>query len=171
MIPAHRWKVLREGCESNHPASPNEVKLLFCGHSDEAKKARANWSWQNDSFSTAMVSPHDWLDEGYFEETYYVTDIELRPADAGGDSTQIDLPRADAKARNLGGAPPKYDWAQAAAAVVFAWEAEGTWQPKRKVDVKRRLAKWFEERDQYPTESLLKSHSAWLFNEFQRRKD
>lgn len=170
-IPVHRWKVLREGCERNHPAKENEVVLhLIGGDWNEGKEPQADWSWKEDRFSTAQVSSGDWLDEDYFEESYSVSDIEVRPAGADCGSAQIDGSRSNATERNRGGAPAKYDWARASAAVVFLWAEEGSWQPELKSDVSKRLAAWFAERDQYPSPALLKVHASWLFEEFQRRK-
>lgn len=170
-IPAHRWVVLRQGCETNHPAKQNEVTLhLIGGDWNESKEPRADWSWENDRFSTAQVSGGDWLDEGYFEESYGVTDIEVRPAESQCGSAPADGLGDNAIERSRGGAPAKYDWERAIAAVVFQWADDGTWQPDLQSDVKKRLSAWFAEHDQYPSDSLLKERARWLFAEFQRRR-
>ncbi len=171
-IPAHRWVVLRQGCDANTGLRPNEVVFHLIGEDwNEDKEPRADWSWQNDRFSTAQVSEGDWLDEGYFEESYSATDIEVRPAEADCGSFQIEAPESSDAKSNRGGAPFKYDWEQAVAAVVFQWADEGSWHPELQADVKKRLSTWFAEQDQYPSDSLLKERARWLFAEFQRRRD
>ena len=170
-IPVRRWEVLQDGCESNHPAKENLVELhLIGGDWNEGKEPRADWSWKGDRFSTAESSSGDWLDEGYFEEFYSVTDIEVRPAESECGSTPTDALRDSAIERSRGGAPAKYDWERAIAAIVFQWADDGTWQPEQQSEVKKRLFSWFAEQDQYPSDSLLKERARWLFAEFQRRR-
>ncbi|MCA0911003.1 hypothetical protein [Qipengyuania gaetbuli] len=171
-IPAHRWVVLRQGCDANKGLRPNEGAFQFIDADwNGGKEPRADWSWQNDCFSTAQVSGGDWLDEGYFEESYSVTDIEVRPAEANCGSFQIDASEGGGAKSNRGGAPAKYDWERAVAAVVFQWADDGSWHPDIQADVKKRLSAWFAEHDQYPSDSLLKERARWLFAEFQRRRD
>jgi len=78
-------------------------------------------------------------------------------------------PNAGPTEANKGGAPAKYEWERAAAAIVFQWADEGSWQPATQADVRKRLAAWFAQRDQYPSDSMVKERARWLFEEFQRR--
>lgn len=166
-IPARRWVSLKEGlAQNNKTFGPNEVTLhLMYDGWDEYKEARADWTWTADRFATAETSGGDFLDSGYFEETYVVCDIEVRPAEVEAASAPV----PNATERNKGGAPSKYDWERAIAAIVFQWADEGSWQPAMQADVKNRLADWFAERGEHPSDSLLKERARWLFEEIQRR--
>lgn len=169
-IPARRWQMLKNGCAKNERSFGKEEVTLHAVTGDwaETKEAAADWGWTWDRFSTAEAGGGEWLDVGYFEETYSVADIELRPAheDADGEVKALTASHAEP---NKGGAPTKYDWERAVAAVTFQWADEGSWQPTRQVEVKERLAARFAERDQFPSESLLKERARWLFDEFRRR--
>ena len=167
-IPPRRWAVLQElQAECEDPFGKKEVTLhLIGGDWHERKEKLAEWNWNSDHFTTAQVSAEDWLDKSYFEETFYAADIEVRPA---GPGLVSDGQESIAAERNKGGAPCRYDWERAVAAIVFHWADEGSWQPKLQADVRNRLAEWFAERDQHPSESLLKDRARWLFEEFHRR--
>ena len=71
-IPAHRWSVLQDArAACDDPFFPNETTLrLLDGNWGERKEELFVWSWDKDWFSTAQTAKGDWLDEGYFEETY-----------------------------------------------------------------------------------------------------
>ncbi|MCK9540851.1 MAG: hypothetical protein M0R03_02320 [Novosphingobium sp.] len=81
----------------------------------------------------------------------------------------IPQPSSQKIEHNRGGAPAKYDWEQAIAAIVFQWSDEGSWQPTSQADVRRKLVEHFSALDQYPSDSLLKLRARWLFDEFLRR--
>jgi hypothetical protein len=168
-IPVCRWQVLQANMENEGAFRKTEVTLHLIGGDDFATKENsAEWHWHDDWFSTAQVSGGDWLDQGYFEETYSASDIEVRPADREAASL-TSSPGLGGVEPNKGGAPAKYDWERAVAAVVFQWADEGSWQPALQADVKKRLAEWFAERDQYPSDSMLKERARWLFEEFRQR--
>lgn len=168
-IPARRWVSLKEGlAENSKTFGLNEVTLhLMYEGWDEYKEARADWTWTADRFATAETSGGDFLNSGYFEETYVACDIEVRPAEV----ETADAPVPHANERNKGGAPSKYDWERAIAAIVFQWADDGTWHPTSQAEVKNKLADWFAGRDEQPSESLLKERARWLFEEFRRRGD
>lgn len=170
-IPSERWRTLLEGCEKNFDLFvPNEVTLkAINGDWTERKENCAMWSWNADRFSTAEASGGNLFDDGYLEETYSAEDIELRPADCSAASQGATTAALSDAERNRGGAPAKYDWERGIAAVVLQWSDEGSWHPSLQADVKKRLAEWFAERDQFPSDSLLKERARWLFEEFQQR--
>lgn len=164
-IPASRWQTLNAGCASIKGGREQvTLRLLNEGWTDSIE-ASADWGWTWDRFSTAEVGGGQWLDQGYFEETFSAADIELRPADC---EAQDERSRA-ATEPNKGGAPAKYDWERAVASIAFQWADEGSWQPMLQTEVKERLMAWFAERDQYPSDSLLKERARWLFDEFRQR--
>lgn len=170
-IPSRRWAALKGGLDEPWESfGPNEVTLqAIDGNWNEREEVRANWEWRYDRFSTAETSGGNTFDSGYFEETYAACDIEVRPADTN--DTEI-APYTDAlppAERNKGGAPSKYDWERAVAAIVFQWADDGPWHPTSQAEVKNKLADWFADRDEQPSESLLKDRARWLFAEFQRR--
>lgn len=169
-IPIARWKALQAGCAKNDNTfgKPEVTLQVINGWGDETKEVCAEWGWQWDRFSTAEASEGDSLDNGYYEETYSASDIEVRPADREN-AILTASPSESGLEVNKGGAPAKYDWERAIAAIVFQWADEGSWQPALQADVKKRLAAWFAERDQYPSDSMLKERARWLFAEFQRR--
>lgn len=115
------------------------------------------------------------LDPEYEVERTTLYQVELRNAEAE-QPTVVNLAsvsnvtfQPDNKRRNPGGRPPTYDWERAVAAIVFQWADEGSWQPASQADVKNKLASWFSQRDEHPSDSLLKTRAKWLFEEFQRR--
>lgn len=166
-IPARRWDSLKEGlAQRSKTFGRNEVTLhLMYEDWNEHKEERADWTWAADRFATAEASGGHYLSSGYFEETYVACDIEVRPSEIAID----DAPPLGVTAHSKGGAPAKYDWERAVAAIVFQWADEGCWQPEMQADVKKRLADWFAEQDLHPSESMLKERARWLFAEFQRR--
>lgn len=171
-IPESRWTVLRDGLATRKDwVNPDELELhLVSSGWNGSKEPRASWLWDKDHFATAQKADCGFvLDPAYFEETYSASDIELRPASAFASETEPDTPRQSGMEQNRGGAPAKYDWERAVAAIVFQWADEGTWQPTSQADVKRRLADWFAENNQHPSDSLLKERAKWLFEEFRRR--
>jgi hypothetical protein len=169
-IPVRRWMVLKDGYDNRDPTNGNEITLsLMGGDWDGTKESRAEWDWNSDRFSTAEKSDGHCFDAGYSEEIYRAADIELRPASADGSDGDRNCPRQSVAERNRGGAPTKYDWEQAVAAVVFEWSDDGTWTPASQADVSNKLASWFAKRDEHPSDSALKERARWLFREFQCR--
>lgn len=169
-IPSRRWTVLKEEQDAHRGFGPFEVTLTHInGDWRERKEARGNWEWQHNRFSTAQSSGGDFLDKDFFEETYSAFGIEIRPADEKDHGAEQTAPGTPVVERNRGGAPAKYDWERAVAAIVFQWADEGSWQPAMQADVKNRLADWFAERGEHPSDSLLKERARWLFEEIQRR--
>lgn len=168
-IPAFRWAALKEA--EDEPARPGigkSIKLHLLGDEwGSAEVLRGDWSWQGDIFTTAHSSGRYWVAEGTSEEVYSAADIELRPS--GDDNDIHENQNLLGSERNKGGAPSKYDWERAVAAVVFQWAEEGSWQPELQADVKKRLADWFADKDLHPSDSLLKERARWLFAEFQQR--
>lgn len=170
-IPVARWAVLKATiAKRDYLTSKPEISLPML-HEDwgDRKEPTAEWNWSGDWFSTAEKSGGDWLDPDYFEETFSAADIEVRPSDAPAAVRDLEAPKAAATERSKGGAPAKYDWERAIAAIVFQWADEGSWQPAIQADVKNRLADWFAERGEHPSDSLLKERARWLFEEIQRR--
>jgi hypothetical protein len=164
-IPAARWQALREACLSDNCGKKQVTLHLLNEGWTETKQPRAEWTWARDRFSTTEAGGGLWLDEGYFEEMFSAADIELRPAPRQTREVEAQL-KAHPK---TGGAPAKYDWERAVAAIAFQWAEEGSWQPITQSEVKERLAAWFAERDEYPSDSMLKERARWLFAEFRRR--
>lgn len=170
-IPVARWAVLKATiAQRDYLSSKPEITLPML-HEDWAarKEPSAEWNWSGDWFSTAQKSGGDWLNHDYFEETFSAADIEVRPSDAYAPASELEAPSAAATDRKKGGAPAKYDWERAVASIVFQWADEGSWQPAMQTDVKNRLADWFAERGEHPSDSLLKERARWLFQEIQRR--
>lgn len=170
-IPIARWLDLKQAeDEPRKHFKPKVITFhLLSDDSEPKEQPRSVWNWQADRFSTNKVSGGFFLDIDYAEDSFNAADIELRPANVDAVNPNPDNLAAGLNYRNKGGAPAKYDWAQAVAAVVFQWADNGTWHPARQSEVKARLSDWFAEREQHPSESLLKEHARWLFAEFERR--
>ncbi|MGB3318809.1 MAG: hypothetical protein WA978_10760 [Sphingopyxis granuli] len=172
IIPSRRWAVLKHEHDAIGDFGPFKVTLRrIGGDRSERKESRANWEWKYDRFSTAQTSGGNPLSENFFEETYSAFDIEIRPGDKKDNVAEQNGQSGPAVERNKGGAPTKYDWERAVAAIVFQWADEGSWQPEIQADVKKRLADWFAEQDLHPADSMLKERARWLFAEFQRWND
>lgn len=170
-ISSVRWAALKAAiAERDYLSSRPEVTLHMLSE-DESGHAEpcAEWNWGGNWFSTARKSGGDWLSPDYIEEVFSASDIEVRPADIKAVKTTAELDNQAERNPNRGGAPPKYDWERAVAAIVFQWAEEGSWQPEIQADVKKRLADWFAEQDLHPSDSMLKERARWLFAEFQRR--
>lgn len=170
-IPVRHWTSLKEGLSSKSYFSEKiEVSLQYIDRDfNEGKAERALWEWSDSRFSTAKTSSGDLFDIDYSEETFHAFDIEVRPKDIEGHCGSATADPAPAIQRNKGGAPPKYDWERAVAAIVFQWAEDRNRRPTSKTDVKNKLADWFASQDKYPSETLMKDRARWLFEEFQRR--
>lgn len=122
------------------------------------------WDWSNDQFSYAIKS-HDEFDfqNDYREEMFSASNIQLSlaPEDKAmtedepipAPSLSIAPPTVVVGTKAKGGRPPKYDWEQACAALVFKWADEGAWEPASQAEVARALGDWFSERGDPPVES------------------
>ncbi len=130
-----------------------------------------DWAWRDNRFAIAANAGDGdaWMPD-YFEEWFSAWNIEVSPARADVVTLEA-LPASETPAveQNRGGAPRQYDWERAAAAVVFKWAEEGSWQPASQADVVKALADWFAIEDRHPSPNSLKEHARWLFKEFQRR--
>ena len=65
--------------------------------------------------------------------------------------------------KNKGGPPTKYDWERAAAAIVLKWAVESTWRPDSQGEVARAITAWFAEKDEFPSENLIKQRARWIY--------
>lgn len=167
-IPQAWWRLLKAGLAARDWRAGNTISLPLLNVADAS---RAELAWEHDRITVAIADGLPWSlddDDDYAEEYISAYAIEVHCPNAGNDICEAPASQPLAIEHNKGGAPSKYDWERAVAAIVFQWADEGSWHPATKADVKNRFAEWFAARNEHPSETSLKERARWLFEEFQR---
>jgi hypothetical protein len=121
-VAARRWRVLKEGLALpfGKDGRMPQVRLdVLDAWADDCEYPIAQWNWRNGAFATAQRGPGDIFDDGYSEEWFSASNIEVCPAPAhsGRVADTAPAPQPLDTVRRNGGRPPKWDWEGAMAHV------------------------------------------------------
>lgn len=168
LIPNDRWVSLQERLANVDPFKGSFVTFFSLEINDQEKHPLALWDWQNDRFESNWAQGDPW-EVDHFEESFSASNICIMPPPSNSKQDRSQGSSYVVTDRNRGGAPIKYDWEKAVAALVFKWADSGGWEPVSQANVKNALADWFAEQGDAPSDSELKKRARWLFPMFQSR--
>lgn len=171
VIPTEKWHSLLSGLRHEDkigfdPVYEYTVKLTHV-EDFEARKFDLDWRGGTMSLADIVKSKHG----SDAEFSYRASNIEIMPPEVIINDEIEPLAITDTVTpKGRGGAPQRYDWEKAVAALVFRWADGPEWQPSLQADVARALADWFDGKGATPSDSLLKERARWLFPLFDERK-